>query len=238
MPTYTFDDKKHIHKLDDKPLCGVTTVLGVIAKPQLIPWAAKMTADYCSANVESGRAYTEDELTAIFSEAKAAHRKKKEAAGDWGSELHKAIECFIGGLSIPELKQPNQDLAYSQFVAWATDNKVEFLESEKHLYSEEHWIGGIVDMVFKMNGKTYIGDVKTGSGIYPEMWAQMGAYDLCLKEMGMYQDIAGYIIINLKKDGTIGIGHSENTQFNQNFFKAALELYKLKQIADKSVFNN
>lgn len=251
---YKFDDKRHIHMLDDKPLCGTTTVLGIIAKPNLIQWAADVAAangmetEKVEGFLEKYEAVMKisdwkekkkakaqlDKDYPAFKQTRVAHRQKKEKAGDWGTELHKFIEDYIKEGFRPKV-EGTQLQAFDHFMQWAIDNKVEFLESEKHLYSRELWIGGIVDMVFMMDGKKYIGDIKTGSGIYPEMWAQMGAYDLCLKDMKLHEDVEGYLIINLKKDGTMDLGLTHNTQFNQDFFKAALSLYKLKQAADESV---
>ena len=224
--TYKFDDKNHIHTLDDKPLHGVTTVLSVIAKPALIQWAAGMAADYASAHISSGKEYTEDELALIFKEAKTAHRKKKEKAGDWGTNLHKAIEEWIQEKKSPSLDEKGM-MAFDNFKAWAFANNVEFLESEKHVWSRELWIGGITDLVIKMDGKRYVADIKTSSGIYNEAFFQMAAYDLCLKEMGGYEDVEGYLVINLKKDGTMDLKRADNLEINRQAFLSALTLYKI-----------
>jgi hypothetical protein len=57
----------------------------------------------------------------------------------------------------------------------------------------------------------------------------MGSYDICLKEMGEYKDIAGYIILGLKKDGSFVEKRSRNNEDNRRAFKACLEIYRLKQ---------
>ena len=45
---YDFDDtgKRHAHYINGKRATGVTTILGVIAKPALIAWSARMAVDY------------------------------------------------------------------------------------------------------------------------------------------------------------------------------------------------
>ena len=43
---FTFDEKRHRYYLDGKAMTGCTTVLGVIAKPALIQWAADKAAAY------------------------------------------------------------------------------------------------------------------------------------------------------------------------------------------------
>ena len=47
---FKFNKEEHYYELDGKRLYGVTTVLGVIAKPALIPWAVKMAIDYIKDN--------------------------------------------------------------------------------------------------------------------------------------------------------------------------------------------
>ncbi len=221
---YKFNKEKHIHELDGKPLMGVTTVLSVISKPMLIQWAANMAVEYCEQNL--GRLQDVKEWVDVFKEARVAHRKKKESAGDWGTNVHGAIENWIKNKMEPMLEETQQK-AFYQFRKWATDNNVEFIESEKHVWSKEYWIGGIVDLVFMMDGKKYIGDIKTSSGIYNEAFFQMGAYNLCLDEMGEHKDVEGYIVINLKKDGTMDLKLAENMEINKQAFKHALGLHQI-----------
>ena len=127
------------------------------------------------------------------------------------------------------MEQENQivEKAFNNFVNWAEENSVKFLESEKHLWSEKMWTGGIVDLVIEMNGKKYIADIKTSSGIYNEAFFQMAAYDLMLKEMGEGKDIEGYIVINLKKDGTMDLKMATDMDLNQQAFLSALSLYQI-----------
>ena len=225
---YSFDDKNHIHLLDDKPLLGVTSVLNVISKPFLIQWSANMACEYVRDNLKDI-----SELEEILSKAKTAHRKKKEAAGDWGTEIHAWIEAFVLSEindTAPAPKLPDDKMkrkAVQNFLTWVTENKVKFLDSEKHVWSKELWIGGILDLVITMNGKKYIGDIKTSSGIYNEAFFQMGAYNICLNEMKQNGDIEGYVVINLKKDGTMETKMATDMKLNQDAFKYALGLYKI-----------
>jgi len=227
--SYKFDDKNHVHLWDDKPLHGVTTVLSVISKPALIQWAANMACDYIQSKMPLESKFftlTMKEMETWLQEARVAHRKKKEKAGDWGSELHEAIEAWIKEGVEPNFEE-TQKTAFYNFVEWTKENKVEFIESEKHVWSEKMWLGGICDLVFKMDGKKYIGDIKTSSGIYNEAFFQMAAYDLCLREMGEHQDTEGYIVINLKKDGKMDLKRADNMAINKDAFLHALGLYKI-----------
>ncbi len=231
---YEFDKKNHIHKLGGKPLIGITTVLSVISKPALIQWSANMAVDYIEENIENVFVYDDhgnnvvDDvfLDELMKEAKSAHRKKRDKAGDWGTKVHEVIEDWIKNKTEPTDLDETQQKVFKLFKEWAIKNKVKFLESEKHLWSEEMWTGGIVDLVFEMDGKKYIGDIKTSSGIYNEAFFQMGAYHLMLESMGV-SDIQGYIVINLKKTGQMDMKLAENMKLNQDAFKHALGLYKI-----------
>lgn len=227
---YTFDEKEHCHTLDGKPLIGVTTALGVISKPMLIQWSANMAVEYIQDALDEGLEINED----VLKEAKTAHRKKKIIAGDIGTQIHSEVERWVNEyIKTGEYSQivptGNEivDQCVSNFTGWAVDNQVKFLESEKHVYSKELWIGGILDLVFEMDGKKYIGDIKTSSGIYNEAFYQMGAYHLCLEEMGEAQNIEGYIVINLKKDGKMDLKMADQLDINKETFRHALALYKL-----------
>lgn len=230
MKEYRFNKEQHIHELkvggEWKPLIGVTSALQIIAKPQLIQWAANMAVEY----IESHITLQNETWAALFKEAKTAHRRKKEEAGQKGTDVHKEIENLVAGLiatnngvfkgdetsGIPQIQK---------FIDWAVENKVKFLESEKHVFSESLWIGGILDLVLEMDGKKLIADIKTSSGIYNEAFFQMGAYDLCLEEMG--EKVDGYLVINLKKTGEFDLKIAENKELNKKAFLSALELYKI-----------
>ena len=247
MNRYSFNKEAHRHELDGKPLYGITSVLGVIAKPALIQWSANMACDYIKENgviVEVGKGLLEVSEQ-VLKEARTAHTKKKEKAGDWGTKVHEQVEWMVKEAILNREGLPTQSFikddglylpSANQFYQWAIDNKVRFLESEKHLYSEKHWIGGICDLVYEVDGKRFIGDIKTSSGIYPEMFLQCAGYEIMLEEMG--EKIDGYEIINLKKDGTIQTARSYGTDRNKQAFLSALNLFKSLEELKKENGNN
>lgn len=222
---YKFDEKRHIHSLDEKPLTGCTTILSVLAKPALIQWSANMATDYVRQNLKDI-----NDLEEILAEAKVAHRKKKEKAGDWGTEVHSYIEQYIKNLM--NGKENEYNVSIDSFDKWVKDNNVTFLDSERNIYSETLWIGGIVDFVCKIDGEVWIGDIKTSkSGIYPEHFWQCAGYDLMLKDMKVpYADkVKGYLILNLKENGQFLEKRSVSNKDNIKAFKACLDIYRLQQ---------
>ena len=223
---YKFDKNGHYHSLDGEPLFGVTTVLGVIAKPFLIPWASKMCAEHVRSNWKIGKAYTKKEREEILKEAQNAHQQAKSSAGGTGTNVHEAIEKWIKKGKVLKTKDEQVQKMFDNFVEWATDNDVKFLESEQHVHSEIHWYAGIIDFICTINGKTFVGDIKTSSGIYPEHFFQMGAYDICKREMNPEFVADGYIIVNVQKNGEIRVMQFFETLKFREAFLHALELHK------------
>lgn len=236
---FVFDEKEHAYFLDGKPLLGCTTVLGVIAKPALVPWAAKMTVEYIEANCKkaktqegSGYFVTKDDLKA----AKGAHNRKKEKAADDGTELHAMVEAFVKDAIENHNGQPMGAFPakIKCFVDWATKEDIRFLASEKRLYSEKLWVAGTCDLMFEKGGKRYVGDVKT----YKKIWdrvpvIQTAGYALMAEEMGE-EKFDGYCIICLPKerefDEEEDILWSWDTEGDREAFISAVRLHKyLKQ---------
>lgn len=229
---YEFDEANHVHKLDGKPLTGVTTILGVIAKPMLIQWSANMAVEYIEKN--SGKREKDeydDEYYRVYpnilAEAKVAHRRKKESAGEFGTNVHNAIEQWIKTKAVWVSQNEMEQKAFNHFVKWAEDNKVKFYESEVHVHSRKLWVGGICDIVCEIDGKRYVADIKTSSGIYPEAFIQCSAYAKFLEEMaGVDKMFDGVLILNCNKKG--GFEHQFNYDIEGNWecFKAAVTLYR------------
>lgn len=235
---YVFSEDKHLHMLNGKSLTGVTTALKVIGKGDvLVQWSANQAIEYIKQNaieIDNDEGFFYGATSELLEEAKKAWRGSRDKAGGFGTNVHNAIELWIKKEPIPELDVMEQK-AFNNFTTWAVENKIEFLESERHVASKEMWIGGILDLVFKKDDKIYIGDIKTSSGIYPEYFFQMGAYNLCLEEMGLYPEIDGYTIINLKKNGQIEVETNYGKDQNKEAFKSALKLYRILEETKKTI---
>lgn len=238
---FKFDEKRHRYTLDGKPITGVTTVLGVLSSPWLIQWAADEAVKHLGwldaryeeesvvlNSVEQMRKSIEGMTTAQFYEmlcnARTKHTKKRDSAGGIGTKVHKWIENFAADQSIPE--DPEIAHITRPFVAWVKENNVQFLENELRLYSEKHWYAGTMDLVLLIDGKVWIGDVKTSGGISPRNFFQTAAYQNALQEMGKYPQIEGNIIINTRKDGKFEVQRSYGYEQNLQGFLACLHIYR------------
>lgn len=233
---FQFDPIEHVYTLDSKPLHGVTSVLKVINKPALIQWAVNMADEHIRTNISYAIPGEDGGYWAIkpsvIAEAKVAHRKKKEVAGEAGTDVHAQIEALIKNwiewnegyakCEYPEHTQVNA------FVDWAYKNNVKFLASEQKLYSEHYWIAGTADFICDIDGKRYVGDVKTSSAIYPEYFIQCSAYAWMATEMGLFKDKGcdGVLIVNVPKRGGLNVKENYDLKGNFEAFKAALTIHK------------
>lgn len=228
----TFDPDKHLYEVEGERVEGVTGVLSVIAKPALMYWAVNMALSYVSKKIKAGESYDEIQLKKILEGAKIAHKVKKEDAGDIGTLVHKSIENYI--LTGKE-EPPVNDIAracYNNFINWAKENKVKFIETERKIYSKKYQYAGIVDFVCVINGKTYVGDIKTSNAIYNEYWFQTSAYQQAYtEETGTKID--GQLIVRIGKSGDFEIQENYDYEANVQAFNGALQLYRrIQQLKD------
>lgn len=180
--TLGFDPIKHIYTLDGEKVQGVTTALQIIAKPALIYWAAKMGAEYVEQNLVPGKSYDEVEISELAKNVANAHRQKKDTAADTGTMIHQWIQDFIEGKNPSMPVNEGMQRAVKSFLDWWIKEDIKVIQTEARLCSPTLKLAGTADLVCLHNGKLTIMDWKTGSGIYPEMFLQMGAYALMYEE--------------------------------------------------------
>lgn len=262
LDIFIFNEKNHVYTLNGKRLYGVTSVLGVIAKPALIQWSANIATikalsspqDENLKNAvlkkldEKGKISTEsmkalDEQFPQFKEIRLAHRAKTEESAVAGTDIHKIIEDIVKNAIYTNngfVKEKTHELKQIQnFLDWAHEEPTQFLYSEKKLYSKNMWVAGTCDLCFTRKGKKYVGDIKTTEAIWDRTpFFQIAAYEIMFEEQGETFD--GRCVIRLGKDGKSEIVYSFSDLDKQGFLHAlglfkALEqpvTYKQKIIKD------
>lgn len=170
-----FDKGKEV-----KDLIRVTDATGVINKPMLVAWASRMAIDYLRPLVEQGNVITLDDLEI----AKDAHRRKAQIAADKGSAVHAFAESFIktGNAELP--KDEAILNGCKAFLKWIEESKVQFVSSERMVYSRKHKFIGTMDAEAIVDGKLRVIDFKTSTGIYDEMLLQTAGYQIASEEEG------------------------------------------------------
>ena len=130
-----------------EPCVGVTTVLGKIAKPQLVKWANKLGLE--------GHDVT----------------KYVDALARIGTLAHYLIECDCKKVA-PELADytanelESAKKSFEKWLTWKAQNNFEVISNELQLVDSKLKFGGTVDIIGKVNGKVYVIDIKTCKAIY------------------------------------------------------------------------
>jgi len=122
-----YHDENHTYTstLTGKLWPGVTSIIGNLSKPFLIPWAAKEVVEALAGKQAEIKSASPDEYLAILEEAKGAHRRKADTAADHGTLAHDWCELYVkaklGVLddipNYPKLS-PEAQSAVTAFLSW------------------------------------------------------------------------------------------------------------------------
>ena len=169
-----------------------------------------------------------------------------------GTQVHNAAEDFINGKEITWIDEYgnakyNLDvwkmiLKFAEF--WNT-YKPELIETEYHLFSDEHKYAGTADLIVKLNDKIWLLDIKTSNSLHTSFGLQLSAYAKAWNETHN-EHIEETGIIWLKaatrgaaKDKIQGSGWQlkqySDIDKNFNMFKNVYEIYKMENPDDKPV---
>lgn len=219
---YRFNSQKHSHSLDDKPLFGTSTIMGVVAKP-LTWWASglaceklgwtnskiKVNGKYQNIPLESRKSHVEPFLEEIkgmttvqfldrLDEAYKAHSAKLDSSAKTGTDMHAELEKYVKKC----LENNGTPFAYEGdfvpvqiFSKWALEKVNKFLYSEVYCYSETLWVGGISDCGFEDKDGNYgIIDFKSSKEAYVTQFMQIAGYDMQLSENGGFDENGNQIL--------------------------------------------
>lgn len=225
-----------------KQMYGVTSLLSYWGeKDKLVQWAVDKTIESFQLGGEDGASadgwvISREYWARLTEQARTAHKRSLNEASDLGTKVHAEVEAYIkkcieygGKLHGVGLEGASEQAR--EFMHWAMENDVEFLASEKVVYSKRLWCAGTMDFLCRINGKLMIGDVKTSNWISPKHFLQCGAYASFYEEMhplyeiGMefsdgrfrpterQKGVEGVVIVQLPRDG--GIKAMTNTDVGQ-----------------------
>lgn len=222
---FVFNDEKHVYTWSGQPVPGVTSILSCIAKPALMPWAIGVTRDYWLAQVQAGRT----DFAKIHKESWNASKNISKSAADIGKNVHLYAECFFKKQPLPELLTDQAKRGVEAFHKWMDEHKVEVLASERMVFSKEHYYAGMTDFIAKVDGVLCVGDIKTSSGIYPEMRMQTAAYQNALQEESGGKFEARLIVRFDKKTAEFEAKLFHEFDLDFQGFLAALKLHRTLQ---------
>ena len=179
----------YTHPIGGQTYPSVTTVLKVVAKQALVPWAAKVTAEYAVENVKT---WVSLEPQAAVDLIKKEGRRPAQVAADIGTAVHAAAELYaIHG------EPPNVDLVIDtlpedvkrsvdadtirpfieQYGDFLDTWRPRFLHTEATIYNHTFGYAGSLDALAELPGLgVLVIDTKTGKGVYSEAALQQAAY--------------------------------------------------------------
>lgn len=180
----------------DIKLRRVTTILSQgFPKPQLVFWAANLTAADAFANLPRlvAASLNPAEKEEAYNWLRKGHIRKKDERAEIGGAVHDVIEAKVLGTPIPESFLSDEEIGpfIEHFLRFVQEWEIEFEASEMTVGNFTDGWAGKLDYLFrsrliahllKVPPQTlFIGDTKTGGeldekGVYPEAGAQMSAY--------------------------------------------------------------
>lgn len=152
------------YRLKDNTIVpGVTTITSILAKPALVPWANRIGLQ----GIEVAK-YVDDKA-------------------DIGALAHaKVIGELLGKrVDTSDYSQNQIDAADNvclSFYKWQDEHHLVVQKAEEPLVSERYKFGGQYDIYGSIDKRQELLDLKTGSGIWPEHYYQLGGYLLLLEE--------------------------------------------------------
>lgn len=206
-----FYPDSHRYKLAGQStyLISVTAITGILDKSRvLINWAVNTcTIPYIKQFLDehAGEKFTAEELYPVLDEAAKQHEIRKQKAATIGDLVHDFAEKFVlyktGQIeTMPELPEDeNAKNGVNAFLDWFMSHDVKFEAAERLVYSKKYGFVGTTDGIATIDGKKYLIDYKTGSGVYNEHYLQVTGYRLAYEEE-MKEKLDGALILHFNKD--------------------------------------
>lgn len=176
MTGLVFYPKSHRYRLDGAWVPGVTTLIGKgLPKPALPYWAARTVAEWVADNPD----LTEDLKRMGGRGPAVAFLKelpwqKRDDAAVRGTDVHALAERIVHG---EEVEVPDHLTGYVQgYVDWLDSTGLEPLLTERPVASRQWRYAGTFDLIGKLDGRLWLLDVKTSSGVYGSTALQLTAY--------------------------------------------------------------
>jgi len=178
-------------------------------------------------------------------------------AGKEGTQVHEACERLVLGEEVAWMDDYG-NAKYSQIVwemilkfaeFWRT-YKPELISTEDFVWSDEHKYAGTADLVVKMDGETWLLDLKTSNSLHKSYDLQLASYAKALEECkGIKIDRTGIIWLKShtrsasKKKGVYqGKGWQikviDDIDKNFELFQMIYKLYSLENPVTEPIYNS
>ena len=148
---------------------SVTNIIGILNKPALPRWAAKVVAEQ-AASMKASLANLDD--AEIVDMLKGSPWRKSGRAADRGTTIHAYLECRMLGIDPPEI---SGEAARFRRAAdeWLDDWKPEVVATEQTVFGPDY--AGTGDLWCMRDGTLAVVDFKSSKAIYSEAALQLAA---------------------------------------------------------------
>lgn len=192
---------------------GVTTIIGILAKPALIAWAYNCGVKGID------------------------YRKVRDNSADIGSLAHYLLLCRFSGETPDTSDYSPADLAKAHnslksFQAWNENNPMKPLMVETPMVSEKFGFGGTPDLygIRTTDNAQILVDFKTGKAIYDEAKIQCSAYGyLIYEQTGKWPDKTLILRINTGNNEDFEVRTVERIDAHWELFRHLLRVYELQR---------
>jgi len=195
---------------DGKLIPGATTVINLLAKPQLIPWGNRLGLK----NIEY-------------------YPHMQERAGI-GTLSHKMIsdhlleeETNTSDYTQNQIEEARN--SFQSFLSWEEQHALVPSLIEQPQISEKHKFGGTPDFLGLVDGVATLLDFKTSAGVYEGMLIQGGVYRHLLEENGYKVSTIKILSVPTSKGTSYTETQVENHDIAFKIFLGLLEIYYLKK---------
>jgi len=192
---------------------GVTTITGLLEKPALKHWANRIGLEGIDI------------------------KNYVDKRAEMGTLAHAMVEAYLlkETVDLNEYSQISIDAAenaFLSFLEWQKRHDYKIHGIEMQLTSNELRVGGTCDIYWTLDGVPTLTDLKTGSGIYPDMKVQACAYAYLLADNNY--DVDAISILNIPREEDERFEYCEVQAEDMgayiNIFKACRKIYDLKKL--------
>jgi hypothetical protein len=226
----TEQGRYYVHPLSGETWPSVTNCLDTaVNKPALVPWAAKVTAEYALEHLPELVRRARRDREQLLKDVKAQVRFVKDTAADLGSRVHAYAEAHVLGKAVED--DPEVEPFATQLLAWFTTmgirldpEKGDVVAAEATIINRTHGYAGTGDLWVNLRIAPdlswsprkrwlWLIDYKTSStrpatSVYPEHGMQVAAIanaETLLLDDGTEVEppgpIAGTAVLNLRTRG-------------------------------------
>ena len=159
---------------------SVTTILGVLAKPALVQWAANQAAEKALDWAETVWDRKSPIGIGTLNEWKRAFVGNKDSAADIGTWTHLLMDSLLGGTKLrvpfPGKKDGTEQRLRKAAESAMRELKMKPIAPGALVYDRKNEYAGTFDAIVSIKGRPALVDWKTSSDVYPEYHLQTAAY--------------------------------------------------------------